>query len=133
MPAANADLGEVLPVEFATASPASHCGEPFDEPHVKEAKDQTAGVLRTHAAAGRLDVSRLPRRQPTSARRSTRCTRAPTSFLSICRRTAVATALQRIRVDIRRRHQVATTVGIDLPALHRQYHKGGAPGGLQSC
>jgi transaldolase/glucose-6-phosphate isomerase len=132
--------------EFATAVAGAALGiDPFDEPNVKESKDNTNRVLEQYVKTGSLagepasasddgiSVFGAPGRQDL------------TDFLSAVRPgdyvalMAYVTpsaeneaALQRLRVAIRDEHRVATTLGFGPRFLHStgQLHKGGPNSGL---
>ncbi len=136
--------------EFATAVAGSALGiDPFDEPNVKESKDNTRRVLEQYrkngslagesatASDGGISVFGAAGRQDIDG--------ALTDFLSLVRQgdyvalMAYVTpsseneaALQRLRVAIRDEHRVATTLGFGPRFLHStgQLHKGGPDTGL---
>jgi transaldolase/glucose-6-phosphate isomerase len=136
--------------EFATAVAGAALGiDPFDEPNVKESKDNTRRVLDQYVKNGSLggesataaddviSVFGAPGRADVE--------NALTEFLSAARSgdyvalMAYVTpnreneaALQRLRVAIRDEHRVATTLGFGPRFLHStgQLHKGGPDSGL---
>jgi transaldolase/glucose-6-phosphate isomerase len=136
--------------EFATAVAGAALGiDPFDEPNVKESKDNTRRVLDNYVKNGRLadesasasddgiTVFGAPARRDIDS--------ALTEFLSAVRpgdyvalmayvtpNTENEAALQRLRVAIRDEHRVATTLGFGPRFLHStgQLHKGGPDSGL---
>jgi transaldolase / glucose-6-phosphate isomerase len=136
--------------EFATAVAGAALGiDPFDEPNVKESKDNTRRVLDQYVANGSLadesatasddgiSVFGAPGRQDIDS--------ALTEFLSAARpgdyvalmayvtpNSGNEAALQRLRVAIRDEHRVATTLGFGPRFLHStgQLHKGGPDSGL---
>jgi transaldolase/glucose-6-phosphate isomerase len=136
--------------EFATAVAGAALGiDPFDEPNVKESKDNTRRVLDQYVKDGRLadepatatddgiSVFGAPGRQDIDS--------ALTEFLSAVRpgdyvalmayvtpNSENEAALQRLRVAIRDEHRVATTLGFGPRFLHStgQLHKGGPDSGL---
>jgi len=136
--------------EFATAVAGAALGiDPFDEPNVKESKDNTKRVLDQYVKNGRLadepatatddgiSVFGAPGRQDIDS--------ALTEFLSAVRpgdyvalmayvtpNSENEAALQRLRVAIRDEHRVATTLGFGPRFLHStgQLHKGGPGSGL---
>ncbi len=136
--------------EFATAVAGAALGiDPFDEPNVKESKDNTRRVLDQYVKNGSLadelatasddgiSVFGAPGRQSIDS--------ALTEFLSAVRpgdyvalmayvtpNTENEAALQRLRVAIRDEHRVATTLGFGPRFLHStgQLHKGGPDSGL---
>jgi transaldolase/glucose-6-phosphate isomerase len=136
--------------EFATAVAGAALGiDPFDEPNVKESKDNTRRALDQYIKNGSLadesatasddgiSVFGAPGRQDIDS--------ALTEFLATVRAgdyvalMAYVTpssendaALQRLRVAIRDEHRVATTLGFGPRFLHStgQLHKGGPASGL---
>jgi transaldolase/glucose-6-phosphate isomerase len=136
--------------EFATAVAGAALGiDPFDEPNVKESKDNTRRVLDNYVKNGRLadepasasddgiSVFGAPARRDIDG--------ALTEFLSAVRpgdyvalmayvtpNSENEAALQRLRVAIRDEHRVATTLGFGPRFLHStgQLHKGGPDSGL---
>jgi transaldolase / glucose-6-phosphate isomerase len=136
--------------EFATAVAGAALGiDPFDEPNVKESKDNTRRVLDQYVKNGTLadesatatddgiSVFGAPGRQSIDS--------ALTDFLSAVRpgdyvalmayvtpNSENEAALQRLRVAIRDEHRVATTLGFGPRFLHStgQLHKGGPDSGL---
>jgi hypothetical protein len=136
--------------EFATAVAGAALGiDPFDEPNVKESKDNTRRALDQYvkngsladesatASGGGISVFGVPGRRNVDS--------ALTEFLSAAREgdyvalMAYVTpsseneaALQRLRVAIRDEHRVATTLGFGPRFLHStgQLHKGGPANGL---
>ena len=136
--------------EFATAVAGAALGiDPFDEPNVKESKDNTRRVLDQYVASGSLtdesatvsddgiSVFGAPGRQGIDG--------ALTEFLSaaapgdyvalmayVTPNSENEAALQRLRVAIRDEHRVATTLGFGPRFLHStgQLHKGGPGSGL---
>ena len=118
--------------EFATAIAGVVLGlNPFDQPDVQRAKEQTEGVLREYLASGRLpeapdggDVDRLLSQA------------GPGDYLAIMafvgETPETDRALARLREAVARRHGIATTVGYGPRFLHStgQLHKGGAANGL---
>jgi transaldolase/glucose-6-phosphate isomerase len=136
--------------EFATAVAGAALGiDPFDEPNVKESKDNTKSVLDQYIKSGSLadesatasddgiSVFGSPGRQDIDS--------ALTEFLSAVRpgdyvalmayvspSAENESALQRLRVAIRDEHRVATTLGFGPRFLHStgQLHKGGPANGL---
>jgi hypothetical protein len=142
--------GEFFRWEFATAVAGAALGiDPFDEPNVKESKDNTKSVLDQYIKSGSLadesatasddgiSVFGSPGRQDIDS--------ALTEFLSAVRpgdyvalmayvtpSAENESALQRLRVAIRDEHRVATTLGFGPRFLHStgQLHKGGPANGL---
>jgi transaldolase/glucose-6-phosphate isomerase len=142
--------GEFFRWEFATAVAGVALGiNPFDEPNVQESKDNTKRVLEEFQRLGRLP-------EPESAARSNGLAvlgdaeaqsveDALASFLDAARPgdylalqaylpygDAVRAALQDLRVGLRDRLHVATTLGFGPRYLHStgQLHKGGPQTGL---
>jgi glucose-6-phosphate isomerase len=122
-----ADLGgEFFRWEFATAVAGHVLGvHPFDQPDVQAAKDATNRIL--GRASG--DASTPPARDLIHAAR-------PGDYVAILayvpRTPEVDTRLQRVRLALRDRHYVATTVGYGPRYLHStgQLHKGGPANGI---
>jgi hypothetical protein len=146
-----ADLAaEFFRWEFATAVAGAELGiDPFDEPNVKESKDNTRRVLDQYVKNGSLadesasasddgiSVFGAPGRQDIDS--------ALTDFLAEVRsgdyvalmayvtpNSENEAALQSLRVAIRDEHRVATTLGFGPRFLHStgQLHKGGPNSGL---
>jgi len=122
------DLGaEFFRWEFATAVAGSALGiNPFDQPDVQSAKDQTDRVLGQYQATGKLpdaegagSVSGLLRQAK------------PGDYLAIMvygqETPQLDETLQFLRRGIMERHQIATTLGYGPRFLHStgQMHKGG--------
>ena len=147
------DLGaEFFRWEFATAMAGAVLGvNPFDEPNVQEAKDQTRRLLGEFERTGTFPVtspdssddrveiygaSSLAPLTPRQAVEAALDRLAPADYvalLSYLSPTAEAEQmLQETRVAIRDRYRVAVTVGTGPRYLHStgQYHKGGPPRGL---
>jgi hypothetical protein len=128
------DLGaEMFRWEFATAVAGKLLGiNPFDQPNVQEAKDRTNEILRGEST---LD-SRQPSAVDPAALRSLLDSVkagdyfAMTAYLDDTE--AIEDALARIRVMVRDRKKVATTVGFGPRFLHStgQLHKGGPDTGV---
>ncbi len=136
--------------EFATAVAGAHLGiDPFDEPNVKESKDNTQSVLQRYketgtlpdeAAAvtdGALRVYGDVAGSSASAALTTHLETAnPGDYVALM---AYVTpddsnheALQRLRIAIRDSRRVATTLGFGPRFLHStgQLHKGGPNTGV---
>jgi transaldolase/glucose-6-phosphate isomerase len=122
-----ADLGRIFFVtEFATAVAGWALGiNPFDQPNVQEAKDNTARILKEG----------LPEVDPGSLEELLSGA-APPNYIAI---TAFAppseemdAAAAELRVALRERTKCATTFGYGPRYLHStgQYHKGGPANGL---
>jgi transaldolase / glucose-6-phosphate isomerase len=122
-----ADLGRIFFVtEFATAVAGWALGiNPFDQPNVQEAKDNTARILEEG----------LPEVDPGSLDELLEGA-APPNYIAI---TGFAppsdemdAAVTELRVALRERTKCTTTFGYGPRYLHStgQYHKGGPPNGL---
>lgn len=143
--------------EIAVAVASSIMGvDPFDEPNVKESKDNTARVLERYRAtgslpeepplldeggirafaAGGLDRRSAPRTLAQLMTRLCRAARRGKNYIGLMaylRMDATTSALtQRIRLKLRDACGVATTVGFGPRFLHStgQLHKGGPARGL---
>jgi transaldolase / glucose-6-phosphate isomerase len=136
--------------EFATAVAGAHLGiDPFDEPNVKESKDNTQAVLQQYEQSGSLpdeapavtdgalrvygDVSGSSASGALAAHLDTA---NPGDYVALM---AYVTpddsnqaALQRLRVAIRDSRRLATTLGFGPRFLHStgQLHKGGPNTGV---
>jgi transaldolase/glucose-6-phosphate isomerase len=113
--------------EFATAVVAAILGiNPFDEPNVQEAKDATSRVL----AAGELPKPDLDDLDALLGQVQPRDYIAITAYIQ--RNAENEEALRRVRVRLRDRFKVATTVGFGPRFLHStgQLHKGGPNTGV---
>jgi hypothetical protein len=142
--------GEFFRWEYATAVAGAVLGiNPFDEPNVQESKDNTQRVLAEYQRLGRLP-------EPAPAARSNglavlgdadggsveeslaRFLEAarPGDYLALLAylpyQQPVQAALQDLRVLLRDRLRIATTLGFGPRYLHStgQFHKGGPPRGL---
>jgi len=139
--------------EIATAVAGSLLEiNPFDEPNVQQAKDATAALLTKYKASGSLpqptpDVT-LPGGVTLTASAKARkalAGRPATQFLStlsegdyfallayVAPGAEILADLSALRVDVRDRAHVATTLGIGPRYLHStgQLHKGGRPTGV---
>ena len=120
-----------LPAEFArweiaTAIAGHILGvQPFDQPNVQDAKDATARVLAAPAPP--------PQTPPLAEVLSSLQAGDYLALLAYLPRTPVhAETLQNLRLRLRDRHGVATTVGFGPRYLHStgQLHKGGPPSGV---
>jgi glucose-6-phosphate isomerase len=119
--------GEFFRWELATAVAGHVLGiNPFDQPNVQEAKDATAEVLR----AGRPDDPGLD--DPAALLQGVVAGDYVAILAYLDRTPETEAALQRIRLAIRDRHRVATTVGFGPRFLHStgQLHKGGPDTGV---
>jgi transaldolase / glucose-6-phosphate isomerase len=135
LPAAAVDGASALGAEFfrwefATAVAGHVLGvHPFDQPNVQSAKDATATILERglEAAAG-SPMSATPLRDLINAA-------APGDYVAILayvpRTAEVDARLQRVRLALRDRLRVATTIGYGPRYLHStgQLHKGGPANG----
>jgi transaldolase / glucose-6-phosphate isomerase len=120
-----ADLGRIFFfAEFATAVAGWALGiNPFDQPNVQEAKDNTARVLKEGAEKPPADLSRI-------------LEASPPQYVAIVGYVTPSDefdgAVEELRVKIRERTKATTTFGYGPRYLHStgQYHKGGPPNGL---
>ena len=127
------DLGaEFFRWEFATAVAGSVLGvNPFDQPHVQQAKEQTERVLREHRSSGRL-----PRMETEASIERLLSDAREGDYLVImafARPTPeLDRALTTFRTRVAERHRIATTVGYGPRYLHStgQLHKDGPDSGL---
>ncbi|MFB3820390.1 MAG: transaldolase, partial [Candidatus Methylomirabilales bacterium] len=152
------DLGaEFFRWEFATAAAGAVLGiNPFDQPNVQESKDNTKRLLGEYRAAGKLPegaplASFGPIRLYGDAAAAAALRGAGSLGAALAAHLgriragdyaaltaylqpvpAHAQALEEIRLRIRDRHRVATTVGYGPRFLHStgQLHKGGADNGV---
>ena len=141
--------GEFFRWEFATALAGVVLGiDPFDEPNVQEAKDATARVLEEYERLGRLPEPELVARangvgvlgaaaaSVEAALREFLEQVRPGDYLALQAylpyQPAVQAALGALRVHLRDRLRVATTLGFGPRFLHStgQLHKGGPDTGL---
>jgi glucose-6-phosphate isomerase len=113
--------------EFATAVAGQRLGiNPFDQPNVQSAKDATTQILETNTIEAEATP---PLNQVLS-------TVKPGDYLALLaylpRTNATETPMQALRLDLRDRHLVATTLGFGPRYLHStgQLHKGGANNGV---
>ena len=145
VPDAYAVAAEFFRWEVAVATACHVIGvNPFDQPDVQESKDRTRAkldLLRTGAGLdeGRWDVDLSAednRKQATAPLRDLVQQAEPADYIAICaylpRRPEVNAELQRIRVLLRERSHLATTVGYGPRFQHStgQLHKGGPNTGL---
>jgi transaldolase / glucose-6-phosphate isomerase len=120
-----ADLGRIFFfAEFATAVAGWALGiNPFDQPNVQEAKDNTARVLKEGAEKPATDLSAI-------------LEASPPQYIAILGYVTPSdefdSAVEELRVKIRDRTKATTTFGYGPRYLHStgQYHKGGPPNGL---
>jgi transaldolase/glucose-6-phosphate isomerase len=113
--------------EFATAVAGAVLGvNPFDQPNVQEAKDATNRVL----AAGKLPDPGFDDLDALLSRVRPGDYIAITAYIQ--RNAANEGALRQVRVRLRDRYRVATTVGFGPRYLHStgQFHKGGPNTGV---
>jgi transaldolase/glucose-6-phosphate isomerase len=119
------DLGRVFFfAEFATAVAGWALGiNPFDQPNVQEAKDNTARVLKEGAEAPPSELSPI-------------LGASPPQYVAILGYVTPSeeldAAVEQLRVKIRDRNKATTTFGYGPRYLHStgQYHKGGPPNGV---
>jgi transaldolase/glucose-6-phosphate isomerase len=120
-----ADLGRIFFfAEFATAVAGWALGiNPFDQPNVQEAKDNTARVLKEGADTPASELTPL-------------LDASPPQYIAILGYVTPSEefddAVQELRVKLRDRTRATTTFGYGPRYLHStgQYHKGGPPNGL---
>ena len=138
--------GEFLRWELATAVAGAMLGiDPFDQPNVQESKDNTKALLKAYAEAGELPAEAAEGERfafPVhdadlgAALVALLGRAAPGEYLAIQAfvkpDAAVWDALQRMRIDLRDRLHIATTLGYGPRYLHStgQFHKGGPGRGL---
>lgn len=113
--------------EFATAVAGQRLGiNPFDQPNVQSAKDATSRILE----ASITEPAQTPSLNQVLA------TVRPGDYIALLaylpRTQAIERPLQALRLDLRDRHLVATTLGFGPRYLHStgQLHKGGANNGV---
>ncbi len=139
--------------EIATAIAGALLGiNPFDEPNVQQAKDATNALLTEFKSTGTLPSSPPTLTLPngieitgSTAATSALGDRKATSFLTLINThdyfaqlayvnasSAVIGELERLRLAVRDRKRVATTIGVGPRYLHStgQLHKGGANNGV---
>ncbi|MDA0735129.1 MAG: glucose-6-phosphate isomerase [Chloroflexi bacterium] len=122
------DLGaEFFRWEFATAVAGSALGiNPFDQPNVQSAKDQTDSVLSQYRSSGEL-----PATESVGFLGGLLQHAKPGDYLAIMvyglETPQLDQALQSLRRRVMERHQIATTLGYGPRFLHStgQMHKGG--------
>ena len=120
-----ADLGRIFFfAEFATAVAGWALGiNPFDQPNVQEAKDNTARVLKEGADAPPSDLPPI-------------LEVSPPQYVAILGYVTPSdefdSAVEELRTRIRDRTKATTTFGYGPRYLHStgQYHKGGPPNGV---
>lgn len=118
--------------EFATAVAGAVLGvNPFDQPNVQRAKDNTAAVLSVYERDGAL-----PEPPATLSVDELLAQAAPGDYLAVMayvhRTPEVDAALDALRRRVMERHAIAATVGYGPRFLHStgQLHKGGPATGL---
>lgn len=130
------DVGaEFFRWEFATAIAGHLLGiHPFDQPNVKESKDNTNRVLETFQSTGRL-----PEQENSHSREAARNLSRllqPGMYASVLGYTTPSRSLEaavgRLRRALMSKHRVATTFGYGPRYLHStgQLHKGGPNTGV---
>jgi transaldolase/glucose-6-phosphate isomerase len=120
-----ADLGRIFFfAEFAVAVSGWALGiNPFDQPNVQEAKDNTARVLKEGADAPPSDLAPILQA-------------SPPRYIAVLGYVTPSeefdAAVDELRVKLRDRTKATTTFGYGPRYLHStgQYHKGGPPNGL---
>jgi glucose-6-phosphate isomerase len=127
--------GEFLCWEVATAVAGALLGiNPFDQPNVQESKDNTRAALERWRQTGDFGIDLSA--DPMQGAEELLNTIQPGDYFAILAYTqptaAVDEALRRIRVAVRDRFGVATTVGYGPRYLHStgQLHKGGPNTGV---
>jgi hypothetical protein len=113
--------------EFATAVAGERLGiNPFDQPDVQSAKDATARILAGESASF----------ESTPSIAEVLSTLEPGDYIAVLaylpRNPAIEAEAQALRMELRDRHLVATTLGFGPRYLHStgQLHKGGANSGV---
>ena len=124
--------GEFFRWEFATAVAGAILGiNPFDQPNVQQAKDETVDGLKEHRRSGRL-----PRLDAPSSLADLLSKTKPGDYLAIMAYIRQTPETDQALADLRRRvterHHIATTLGYGPRFLHStgQVHKGGPDSGL---
>ena len=132
------DLGaEFFRWEMATAVAGALLGiNAFDQPNVQESKDFTSRILKETQRSGSLpDAPVSQASDATAALRELLSEVGPGQYIALNAYLPMGlraeTVLQRLRVLLRDRYHVATTVGFGPRFLHStgQLHKGGPAGG----
>ena len=127
------DLGRIFFfAEFGTAVAGWVLGiNPFDQPNVQEAKDNTAKVLAMPGAARSCPPADEQRAQG-AARQGRAAELRGDHGLRASRRRSSTTAIAELRARIRDETKATTTFGYGPRFLHStgQFHKGGPPTGL---
>jgi glucose-6-phosphate isomerase len=127
--------GEFFRWEVATALAGHLLGiHPFDQPNVQESKDNTARVLETIQARGRLPIQATATATQAAAQLKRQC--RPGVYVAILAYTTPSPKMEQSIRSLRRalvsHHHVTTTAGYGPRYLHStgQLHKGGPPSGL---
>jgi glucose-6-phosphate isomerase/transaldolase/glucose-6-phosphate isomerase len=127
--------GEFFRWEIATAVAGHLLGiHPFDQPNVQESKDNTARVLDTIQATGRLPKQTTATAAQAAAQLKQQC--RPGAYVAILAYTTPSFRMEQAIRSLRRalvsHHHVTTTAGYGPRYLHStgQLHKGGPKSGL---
>jgi glucose-6-phosphate isomerase/transaldolase/glucose-6-phosphate isomerase len=127
--------GEFFRWEIATAVAGHLLGiNPFDQPNVQESKDNTARVLDTIQATGRLPKQTTATAAQAAAQLKRQC--RPGAYVAILAYTTPSFRMEQAIRSLRRalvsHHHVTTTAGYGPRYLHStgQLHKGGPKSGL---
>jgi hypothetical protein len=118
--------------EFATAVAGVALDiNPFDEPNVSEAKEQTKALLGAYAAKGKFDDTPPTQSAAVGELRTTIAPLQPPDYVAFLSYLPadhlLEEAIREIRLELRKRKKVASTFGVGPRYLHStgQYHKGG--------
>jgi glucose-6-phosphate isomerase len=127
------DIGaEFFRWEFATAVAGAVLGiNPFDQPNVQQAKDETAQALQKHRTSGRLPWVETDRSLANLLSKAN--TGDYLAIMAYVRQTPETDwALEDLRRRVMEHHHIATTLGYGPRFLHStgQVHKGGPDSGL---
>jgi glucose-6-phosphate isomerase len=127
--------GEFFRWEVATAIAGHLLGiHPFDQPNVQESKDNTARVLETIQATGRLPKQVTATAAQAAAQLKQQC--RPGAYVAILAYTTPSSKMELAIRSLRRalvsHHHVTTTAGYGPRYLHStgQLHKGGPKSGI---
>jgi glucose-6-phosphate isomerase/transaldolase/glucose-6-phosphate isomerase len=124
--------GEFFRWEFAVVVASNLPGiNPFDQPDVQSAKDQTDAVLKEFERSGALPVA--PGMGSLAQLLESAAAGDYLAITAFIRQTPETdAALGRLRRKVMEKHRIATTVGYGPRFLHStgQLHKGGRPNGL---
>jgi glucose-6-phosphate isomerase len=127
--------GEFFRWEFATAIAGHLLGiHPFDQPNVQESKDNTARVLETIQATGRLPKQATATVAQAAARLKQQC--RPGAYVAILAYTTPSSKMEQVIRLLRRalvsHYHVTSTAGYGPRYLHStgQLHKGGPKSGI---